>query len=525
MLGSGVKKSATLPTHYLMGREQLDEQIRGRIGRLLPPSVFLLGLVLTAAAAWASQNSAVRETELLFETAAMAEGQRFEASLDDWIGEFDSAVSFVQATFPGTPAEFESFFQNSSIATPASLIDPGVGVIEMVELEDIPALEERERALGNNDFQVVTNSSSDGPLLVVTRSTNVTTLPGFSFVGRDLSQFLTDGFAENLASPDRFLVLLNGQEDLISELEAEEDRFGAPYSVVVDPIADSNRETIGWVVRSFQFETVADRVIEDSDLSVNVAIGLLGETVPIIDSDPNTRTQFDSSSMRSEQTFERSIGDFSVFVWADEDFGVPSGLFGQTAIWVSGVLLTLVVALSIAYVIGQRDMLESRAFELQHARTLASTDPLTGLLNRAAFIDLAEEMDQTRGGTVFFIDLDGFKEVNDTLGHTEGDRVLRKVSELIRAQFRDDDLVSRFGGDEFMIFTPGLYGKHIEKEVAERVVSAISGSTLGVTASVGAAERAPYDLTPIETMIRKADRAMYQAKQAGGDRFQGAKRK
>ena len=170
-------------------------------------------------------------------------------------------------------------------------------------------------------------------------------------------------------------------------------------------------------------------------------------------------------------------------------------------------------------------MLESRAFELQHARTLASTDPLTGLLNRAAFIDLAEEMDQTRGGTVFFIDLDGFKEVNDTLGHTEGDRVLRKVSELIRAQFRDDDLVSRFGGDEFMIFTPGLYGKHIEKEVAERVVSAISGSTLGVTASVGAAERAPYDLTPIETMIRKADRAMYQAKQAGGDRFQGAKRK
>lgn len=508
-----------------MAREETEESNTGRIGRLLPLSVLLFGIVLTSAAAWMSHNSAVRESELLFETVALSEEQRFEASLDDWIAEFDSAVSFVQATFPTTPHQFSTFFENSTIAAAESLTDPGVSVIELVELDDVSSLEARERVLGNEDFEVITNSSGDEPLLVVTRSTNATTLPGFSFIGRDLSEFLTEDFTQDLATPDRFLVTLNNQDDMNSLLNAEDDRFGSPYSVMVDPIEGTNGETAAWVVRSFQFETIVNRVLDESDLSVNVSIGLLGQNVPIIDANPATQTEFASTTMRSQQMFERPIGEFTVFVWADDDFGVPSGLLSQTDIWIAGLLLTLVVALSTAYVIGQRDMLESSVFELQHARTLASTDPLTGLLNRTAFIDLAEEMDQTRGGTVFFIDLDGFKEVNDTLGHTEGDRVLRKVSELLRSQFRDDDLVSRFGGDEFMIFTPGLYGEAIEKEVASRVVKAIAKSTLGVTCSVGAAERGPYDLTPIETMIRKADRAMYQAKQAGGDRFEGAKRK
>ena len=507
-----------------MVREELGEVTGGRIGRFLPIAVFLFGLALTAASAWISQNSAARENALLFDAAALAEEQRFEASLDDWISEFDSAVSFVQSTFPGSPDEFESFFATSSIGVPANLLDPGVAVVELAQLEDVPALEARERALGNSDFQVVTNSTGGDALLVVTRSTNTSTLPGFSLVGRDLSQFLTSDFTDDLTSPERFLVTLNNQNDLTSQLQAGEDRFGAPYSVMVDAITNDQGETLGWVVRSFQFENVAERVIEASDRNVNVSIGLLGETIPIIDADPNTDSEFDSSELRLETTFERPIGNFTVSVWADDDFGQASGLFAPTDHWIVGLLLTAFIAIALGYVLSQRDMLESRSFELQHARTLASTDPLTGLLNRNAFVELAEQTEYALGGTVFFIDLDGFKEVNDTLGHAEGDRVLRQVSELIRKQFRDDDLVSRFGGDEFLILTPGLFGEHTEKEVAGRVVRAIADAELGVTCSVGAAERPPYDFTPIETMIRKADRAMYLAKQAGGDRFVGAKR-
>lgn len=494
------------------------------MGRVVPLVVVLLGLALTAAAALMSQNSAERETELLFETAALAEEQRFAASLDEWIGEFESAVSFVQATFPSTPTEYASFLEGSSIAAPTGPLDPGVSVIELVELDSVVALEERERGLGNTDFQVVTNSAGGHPLMVVTRSSADSSLPGFSFIGRDLSGLLTDGFRNDLRSPGRFLVTIESQPELMVALGAAAGDSDAPFSVMVDEIDDLDDQTIGWVVRSFQFDMIVERALQDSDRSVNVSIGLLGETVPVLDADPSTAATLDSAALRYQATLEREIGNFEFLVWADDDFGVPSGLFSQTNIWVGGLLLTLLLALVTAYVLGQRDMLESRSFELQHARTLASTDPLTGLLNRTAFIGLAEEVDPTRGGTLFFIDLDGFKEVNDTLGHTEGDRVLRQVAELIRSQFRDDDFVSRFGGDEFMIFTPGLYGDEIESVVAKRVVVAIADSTLGVTCSVGAAERGPYDLTPIETMIRKADRAMYQAKQAGGDRFEGAKR-
>lgn len=121
---------------------------------------------------------------------------------------------------------------------------------------------------------------------------------------------------------------------------------------------------------------------------------------------------------------------------------------------------------------------------------------------------------------MYFIDLDSFKLINDQQGHAEGDRVLRGVAEAIRNEFRSTDTVSRFGGDEFVVYTPAVLNHHSRSDVAARLVDAVAAADLGVTCSVGVAERAPYDATPVETLIRNADRAMYTAKKAGGNSYQ-----
>ena len=197
----------------------------------------------------------------------------------------------------------------------------------------------------------------------------------------------------------------------------------------------------------------------------------------------------------------------------------------QSTIWLIGLLATFVLFAASIFWVVNRQLLDTASFELMHARTLASTDPLTGLLNRKGFVEAVDNQDLTSGGVVIFIDLDGFKEVNDTKGHAEGDRVLRAVAEIIRTQFRNADIVSRFGGDEFMVYAPKQRSSAGGQEAADRVVEAISSADLGVTCSVGSAERPPYDMTPVETLIRKADRAMYRAKEAGGNRVERSLKK
>ena len=101
---------------------------------------------------------------------------------------------------------------------------------------------------------------------------------------------------------------------------------------------------------------------------------------------------------------------------------------------------------------------------------------------------------------------------------------IRDRAQIVRTQFRNVDIVSRFGGDEFVAYAPGLTGQDVEYDLAGRIVDAISNADLGVTSSIGSVERVPFDLLPIESLVRKADRAMYSAKELGGNRFMGSDR-
>jgi diguanylate cyclase (GGDEF)-like protein len=153
----------------------------------------------------------------------------------------------------------------------------------------------------------------------------------------------------------------------------------------------------------------------------------------------------------------------------------------------------------------------------------ATTDELTQLINRREFERVSEEaLDVAdRFGTglcVMVIDLNGFKQVNDTLGHQFGDLVLTASSERLVAAVRDTDVVGRWGGDEFVILLPGLAERSAVRNSAERIWNSLAGSPVVgdtvMTGSIGAAIF-PRHGTTLDALMRAADVAMYEAKTTG----------
>jgi diguanylate cyclase (GGDEF)-like protein/PAS domain S-box-containing protein len=159
----------------------------------------------------------------------------------------------------------------------------------------------------------------------------------------------------------------------------------------------------------------------------------------------------------------------------------------------------------------------------------ALQDPLTGLPNRTALWEqLGLALADGRGQpAVLFVDLDDFKHINDSMGHTAGDHLLTVVAERLRRCARTSDLVVRFGGDEFVLLLRYVPDRDIVDTVAARVLAAISepididGTEAVVTASVGIVwpdEPGDHDVFDVESLVRDADIALYQAKRLGKNR-------
>ncbi|HSO03521.1 MAG TPA: diguanylate cyclase [Candidatus Limnocylindrales bacterium] len=157
----------------------------------------------------------------------------------------------------------------------------------------------------------------------------------------------------------------------------------------------------------------------------------------------------------------------------------------------------------------------------------AQHDPLTGLANRGqleARISEALNRSPRLGGSiaVLFCDLDNFKSINDTHGHSGGDEILKGVAERVRGACRADDLVARLGGDEFVVVLHGVRDLAAAAQVAEKIRLAVhppmvvAGVEVTLTISIGLALAGP-DADPAE-LLGRADQALYRAKDAGRDR-------
>jgi diguanylate cyclase (GGDEF)-like protein/PAS domain S-box-containing protein len=170
-----------------------------------------------------------------------------------------------------------------------------------------------------------------------------------------------------------------------------------------------------------------------------------------------------------------------------------------------------------------RDITEERSLQKELMRR-ATRDGLTGLVNRASLVESIETDLATEELTAFLmLDLDGFKQINDSLGHAAGDDLLRQIGERLTARTRSVDLVARFGGDEFAVLLRGVPDGPTALLVAEKLRSAVSepldvlGRSVNVTASIGVAVgRRSSHVT--EQLLIEADLAAYAAKEQGADR-------
>jgi len=178
-------------------------------------------------------------------------------------------------------------------------------------------------------------------------------------------------------------------------------------------------------------------------------------------------------------------------------------------------------------VLRERRLTQERSLILEQLKELAITDDLTKLFNTRHFYNqIDQEVNRyrryRRPFSIMLIDVDHFKHFNDTYGHLEGDRILRRVARLITSCMRTMDTAYRYGGEEFTVLLPETTCDDA-LTVAERIKEAVSGETLDyindskVTVSIGVTEYSDTD--SVSNLVKRADHAMYIAKQKGRNRI------
>lgn len=203
--------------------------------------------------------------------------------------------------------------------------------------------------------------------------------------------------------------------------------------------------------------------------------------------------------------------------------------FKRTTVVSASMIALLVIVMTAIWILTLYRAKEALRVSESKIRQQANFDSLTGLYNRHKFYEiLSEEINQATDNdecfALFFLDLDEFKEVNDTLGHGVGDALLRRVANRLRNRVRSRDFVARLGGDEFTIIISDVKKPEDLKAIAKNVCEAISsefmiqGHSINVSTSIGIT-CFPHDADTDEEILINADQAMYASKNNGRNRY------
>ncbi|MFQ6066197.1 MAG: diguanylate cyclase domain-containing protein [bacterium] len=207
----------------------------------------------------------------------------------------------------------------------------------------------------------------------------------------------------------------------------------------------------------------------------------------------------------------------------DEAVGVRAVREGVQDYLVKGKVDSHLLRRAIRYAIERKKTEET-------IRHMAYHDSLTGLPNRALFNDrltlaMAHAQRNCQKLAVMLLDLDYFKEINDTLGHTVGDELLQSVGNRLKSILRKSDTIARFGGDEFLLLLPEIAGVDDATKIAQKILEALrqqfvldDGHKLRITTSIGIAIY-PNEGEDTDTLMKNADIAMYRAKEQGRNNY------
>lgn len=200
----------------------------------------------------------------------------------------------------------------------------------------------------------------------------------------------------------------------------------------------------------------------------------------------------------------------------DEQLAVEAMKSGTQDFLVKGQIDNQILVRAIRYAIERHRLL----------RSLSLTDDLTGLYNRRGFIMLAEQHIKLAQRTasnflLFYADMDGLKQINDTLGHKEGSAALVRIAELLKCTFRESDIMARIGGDEFTILATNTVDNSGEKIIARLQENLDAYNTRGsatyrLSISVGIARYDCKSKASLEDVMARADQAMYEHKRSKG---------
>ena len=318
-------------------------------------------------------------------------------------------------------------------------------------------------------------------------------------------------------------------------------------SVSISPVRDATGQIVGAskIARDIsQQKDMEARLQRAASVFANTQEGVLvmDGRGGVLDANPAFRDLFDlggapltgrgldellpgASAGQALQTVRAGLREHGRFR-GELDFTRPNGRRLVLLVTVNSVPGALLGEVSRVVVLSDITLLRERQEQLQHA---AQHDPLTGLPNRALFYDrLAQAMGSARRRgaqmAVVYIDLDGFKQVNDTLGHAGGDVVLRQTGARLKAVLRETDTLARLGGDEFAAVLVDVGASADQQALLQRLLDAaaspsdVAGTRCLLSASVGAAVYVdPAESS--EQLLVRADRAMYRAKQAGKNRY------
>jgi diguanylate cyclase (GGDEF)-like protein len=542
-LAGGVLRSS--PFSYRTSRHNGAQ--RGRALRLLPSiAAAIIGIAITSMAAYVVSVGEERNAKLAFEVAAENRSRVLQAGLNEYLTKLGaSQAMFNSVDDKITRREFENY-ANAMLRFSSSI--QTLSWLPRVRPEDRPAFELAAARDGLPNYHI-RNRTPDGGFVPAGRQDEYfpvlfSTVPKTSpLYGLDMSPYPKTREQMDQARDNARL----GFYPLWSLASAPGVQHGFVFLLPVyrqgvpnSTVDERRHNLVGFVSGAMVTAKMIDAVLSTRSAPQGIEFFFFNphggpDDRPLYAQLSAPQMSSFAQKSRSQLTtglhWSRDIvasgAPWLTVVAAPTPGGLLETRYGRTwIVLIAGLILTAGVAV---YLWGVARHTLNLSEANKTISELAETDALTTLANRRVFTERLETAfaASKRGSpsfAVLYFDLDHFKDVNDTLGHLLGDALLRAVADRVKSILRDNDVVARFGGDEFAVLQHNVPEPATAEKMAARICSTVAapymieGNEIHISASIGISPYAP-DISRPEVMMIQADLALYRAKEEGRNCF------